>query len=161
MSNAVVHDNTISVSVESKTQLVSVVEVKQPTAVIVNTGMRGESGAKPIFTANSLIALSGQRVIAIGSSGEVVYADSSNEEHVNSVIGVTISASSADSLAYIQTGGIISEPTWNWDLDKPIILGLNGFLVQDIPVESKFYLLIGKPLTEKSMVISIQTPFIF
>lgn len=159
MPNVVVHDTIISVSVIPKQQLNVVVQNKPSPSVSVSVGMRGESGSKPIYTAIADTPLSGQRAIA-QIDGSLVYADSSNITHLKSVIGITIGAASIGFNASIQTYGLISEPTWDFDVNKPILLGLNGQLVQDIPNESLFYLQIGKPLTSKSMVISIQVPYI-
>ena len=160
MSNAVVHDNVISVQVGSQVQLHSVVDVGTPSHVIVQTGIKGDNLDTSYVKCLTALPISGHRVLAIGDDSKLIYADSSNIDHIHRVAGISISAFNQDVQALVMHSGLIEEPSWNWEFGKPVILGLNGMLVQDIDQNSVFYMQVGRVVNSTTIVISVQNPFI-
>ena len=76
--------------------------------------------------------LGGQRVIATDTSGMAQYAD--NLSLYKTVTGISKTAVSLGELVEVETFGLISDPSWNWDVTKDIFLGQNGLIVQDVPI---------------------------
>ena len=59
--------------------------------------------------------------------------------------------------ASVRVGGIMAEPSWTWDLDKFIYLGVNGLLTQT-PPGTGFLLEMGWPINPTSMMVDIKLP---
>ena len=95
------------------------------------TGPPGSGGGGNTYlTAGS--NLGGQRVIATDTSGVAQYAD--NLSLYKTVTGISKTAVSLGELVEVETFGIVSDPSWNWDVTKDIFLGQNGLIVQDVPI---------------------------
>ena len=96
-------------------------------------------------------------MVIVGNDNKLYYADQSNPAHFNRVLGITTGAAARDSPASVRVGGIMTEPTWNWDLDKFIYLGANGLLTQTPPATG-FLLEMGWPINPTSMMVDIKLP---
>jgi len=141
-----------------------------PPSVVISVpaqGPPGPAGAdgpigtngphRTVITAG--MALSGHRMVTTDSVGNVVYADASNVEHAGKVLGMTTGAASEDGDAIIQTNGVVTEPSWNWDLGELVYLGSDGHLVQTVP-ESGFVCPVGTPITTTSLLVQISNSVI-
>ena len=104
------------------------------------------------------IDLSGHRMVIV-QNDQVIYADCSILDHAFKVFGMTVGAILQGSNPYIQTYGVIEEPSWNLDINLPIWLGTQGLFQQTLP-SSGFSLIIGFPITSTSMFINIREPII-
>ena len=102
-------------------------------------------------------ALSGQRVVIVGTDGKLYYADCSNLSHLPRILGITTGAFSPGSYPSIQTAGPMAEGTWSWDLGKFIFLSTNGQLTQTPPA-SGFLLVMGWAVSAREMMIAIKEP---
>jgi hypothetical protein len=100
--------------------------------------------------------MSGHRMVFINENEEAEYVSSANPFHANKVIGMTTGAV-ISGLIGIQRGGELTEPSWNWTLDIPIWIGIDGLLTQVQPVLG-FSLIIGFPITQTKIFISIREP---
>lgn len=96
--------------------------------------------------------LSGQRVVIIGTDEKVYYADCTNLTHLNRVLGITTGAVIQGEFPSARIAGQMSEPTWNWDLDKFLYLSTNGNLTQTPPA-SGFLLQMGWPISATSIMV--------
>ena len=105
-------------------------------------------------------ALGGHRGVIVGSDNKVYYGDQSNPAHFNRVLGISTGAAAQDDQASVRVGGVMTEPSWNWDLDKFIYLGSNGLLTQT-PPGSGFLLEMGWPINPTSMMVDIKLPVRF
>lgn len=104
------------------------------------------------------IILSGHRVVIVNpATGKLVYADPGAANTCTNIAGLTESAVAADATAVITRYGPVDEPTWNWAVDKPIILGANGVLTQVVPV-SGFFVVVGFPITATRILFEVQGP---
>lgn len=120
-------------------------------------GLPGPAGAT-VVQYEAAIPIGGHRVVVLESS-LVVYADSSVAAHANKILGLSIGAVDAGGMASIQTGGEIEEPSWAWQPDFPIFLGINGLLTQTVP-EAGFSLIVGFPITTTRIFINLREPLI-
>jgi hypothetical protein len=97
--------------------------------------------------------LSGHRLVVVESNGEVNYADNLDLTHPGRVIGLTLSAANNKELVSIQRAGKIMEPSWQWNISKPLWLGRNGTLVQVRP-KAGFVLVAGVAIAPNTILMA-------
>lgn len=73
------------------------------------------------------------------------------------VIGITTSATAIGETAALRVSGEVTEVSWNWDVSKPVYLGLTGLLTQTVPTTGVI-VEIGKPTAATKLLIEIQQP---
>ena len=95
----------------------------------------------------------------VGSDGKVYYASQQELTHMNKVLGITTGAVAMGANATIRAFGEMTEPSWNWTLDKPIFLGLNGLLTQTPPTTG-FSLIIAFPTSATKIFVEIKDPIL-
>lgn len=111
-----------------------------------------------IMTLPSDHSLSGHRVVA-SVSGSLVYASRTNLDCINNVIGILKDAVTAGEVASIQYRGYMDEPSWTWQLDKPIFVGLDGYMTQ-VPPSVGFSQQIATVISATRILINIQEPIV-
>jgi hypothetical protein len=79
------------------------------------------------------ISLSALRVVTLGDTYQLIYADSSITAHAFSVLAITKQAFSSGASASAVISDRVSDSAWSWDIRKPIYLGQNGQLTQTFP----------------------------
>ena len=104
--------------------------------------------------------IGGHRVVTLDEQGRAVYASPALMRDVNRVLGLTMHAAVTDADIDVLRDGDAVEPSWSWDLSKPIYLGQDGTLVQQIAPESTFTLIVGFPISATKMYFSIGTPIL-
>lgn len=162
-------------NVTSDTRLLEVLRQSPPSLEIarsgvlgVATGLSGEllttlqvEGGVLSSTHTAPTPISGHRMVTFGLNGELRYASNSLLEDANRVFGMTIGAASSGSSVIIRCLNEITEPSWSWTLDRPIYLGIDGNLTQIAPaLPAKFSLVIGFPVSSKTMFVNISNPII-
>lgn len=148
----------------------SLTEAKSPIARVLgrNTIMFGmaSSGDGSSSSDNAALILkyiaggnlSGHRMVLL-DSGNLQYADNTHINNAQRVLGMTVDAGVNGSMLKVQVSGEIEEPSWNWDINRPIYLGVNGTLTQIAPTApATFCLVVGLPITTTMMYISIRDP---
>jgi hypothetical protein len=118
------------------------------------TGSGGGGGSTQAFTAAATI--SAYTAVAI-VGGSAITADSSQPSMAGNVVGVSITGVNAGAEVTVQFSGELSYNGWNWQLGKPIFLGVGGVLTQTPPATG-FNQLIGTPVNSTSMFINLQSP---
>jgi len=143
-------------------EIVAVVENENPLVVAV--GIQGPSG--PAGPAGSSIVsytagenLGGHKLVILNSMEKALYASGNNISHVNKIIGVTTGAAAVNTQAEIQTYGQLYEPSWNWDVSKPLFAGINGVLTQSLPA-SGFIQQVATVISPVKIFINIQPAII-
>lgn len=123
------------------------------------TGAPGASG-EVSFIYPAAYAISGHRIVTLDEHGAAIYASSAIPAHANRVIGMTENAAAAGDDLNIKKIGKLVEPSWNWQLDKPVYLGADGFLTQTPPAvpTAEFSLVVGFPASATSLFINIGIP---
>ncbi len=140
-----------------------IIEVSAEQVVIIepsSVGLQGPPGEPgDLIDTHHLAgqALGGHRGVIVGGDNKVYYGDQANLSHFNRVLGVTTGAVAQDDRASVRVGGVMTEPSWNWDLDKFIYLGSSGLLTQTPPTTG-FLLELGWPVNTTSIMVDIKLP---
>lgn len=140
-----------------------IVEVSGEQVVIIepsSVGLQGPPGQPGDLIVTDYLAgeaLGGHRCVIVRMDNKVYYGDHSNLSHFNRVLGITTGAAAKDDPASVRVGGEMTEPSWNWDLDKFIYLGSNGLLTQTPPTTG-FLLELGWPINRTTMMVDIKQP---
>lgn len=120
-------------------------------------GPPGELGAAYVeFPA--AVPLGGNRVARV-LGGQAVYADHAMLADANLVLGITRGAVAAGALAQIQTGGLMTEPSWAWTPDLPVFVGPVGTLTQTAPLAG-FNLIVGIATAPTQIYIGARMPIV-
>ena len=96
-------------------------------------GPPGAGGDATILTRPTAAAIGGHRVVIQEADGTVSYADHTDPAHADMALGLTIEAADAGAEIQILVGGETIEPSWTWDVTRPIYLGATGLLTQTPP----------------------------
>ena len=142
-------DETLLIAMEGdETIIAEMVEQGPP-------GIQGPPGSTdiPTITVLAAIPLGGHRVITLDG----VYADNTIPDHAFRVAGITTGAVAAGDYTAAIYLGEITEPTWNWDPEKPLFLGQNGLLTQDCPATG-FILIVAVPVDAHTIRAAIREP---
>lgn len=144
-------------------ELKQIVEVSGEQVVIIepsSVGLQGPPGQPGDLVLTDYLAgeaLGGNRCVIVGMDNKVYYADQANPSHFNRILGITTRAAAQNDPASVRVGGEMTEPSWNWDLDKFIYLGSNGLLTQTPPATG-FLLELGWPINPTTMMVDIKQP---
>lgn len=143
-------------------------ETDEAIVTLVSEGIQGPPGPQgPMGPAGSTSVrvkagadIGGHRVVTLDEQGRATYADHTLMRDANRILGLTIHAAVSGADIDVLRDGDAVEPSWSWDLSKPIYLGQDGTLVQQIAPESAFTLIVGFPISATKMYFSIGTPII-
>lgn len=120
-------------------------------------GDAGEAGALYVYFP-AAVPVGGHRAVRL-LAGEVVYADNSTVADANLVLGITVGAAVQGALVQIQTGGLMTEPSWAWTPDQPIFLGSDGGLTQVVPAAG-FSLILALAISMTQVLILLKSPLV-
>lgn len=106
--------------------------------------------------------ISGHMIVAIDEDATLVYASNDDIKFAFRTLGMTTHAADTGNEINIRSFGEFEEPTWNWDISKPIYLGKNGRLIQEVPQypDAKFIRIVGFPITNTRIFINFNDPII-
>lgn len=120
-------------------------------------GPPGPAGSELRIDRHTDIVLNGHRAVVPDGAG-VAYADSSNPTHNHDPVWLTTDAWTAGSTASLLADGQTTEPSWNWTLNEPIFLGLNGTLTQTVPPSAVFIRQIAEVIDAQTIMFRPQLP---
>lgn len=143
-------------------------EAGETVVTLISEGIQGPPGPQgPVGPSGSTRArvsagvdIGGHRVVTLNEQGKAVYASPTLVRDANRILGLTMHAVVTDADVDVLREGDAIEPSWSWDLNKPIYLGQDGTLVQQVAPESVFTLIVGFPISATKMYFSIGTPII-
>lgn len=104
---------------------------------------------------NASIPLGGHRIVTVDG----YYADCNDINTMYKVAGLIISASASGNEVDAYIKGEITESSWNWELGKPLFLGSNGLLTQELPVTG-YILKLGIPKLNNTILLDINQQII-
>lgn len=150
--------------IEESTTLVA----GETVVTLISEGIQGPPGPQgPMGPAGSTsvrvsagVAIGGHRVVTLGEQGRAVYASPTIVRDSGRILGISMHAAVTGADVDVLRDGEVIEPSWSWDLNKPIYLGQDGTLVQQVAPESAFTLIVGFPISATKMYFSIGTPII-
>jgi hypothetical protein len=102
--------------------------------------------------------LSGHRVIKITVDG-ADYASSATVGDAHRVLGISMGAALQGSAVTVQTEGEMTEPSWNWDIEQPVFIGIDGALTQ-VSATTGYSLIVGIPVTSTTILVAVKQPII-
>ena len=102
--------------------------------------------------------VSGHRVMKAVAGG-TDYASSASTGDAQLVLGISKGAALTGDPVSIQTEGELVEPSWNWDLERPVFNGVDGLLTQDNSA-SGYSLIVGIPLTPNTILVAVKQPIV-
>jgi hypothetical protein len=125
-------------------------------------GPAGPAGANGSanFTRLAGVAISGQRVVAENSAGEIVYADATDLLKAHRTVGVSKTAASQGAQLEIVAFGEFEESGWNWTPNEPLFFDANGFLRQTPFPGAAFIQKVGHALTPTRIFLNLDTPIL-
>ena len=143
-------------------------EAGETVVTLISEGIQGPPGPQgPMGPAGSTSVrvsagadIGGHRIVTLDEQGRAVYASPAIMRDANRILGLTMHAAVAGADVDVLRDGDAVEPSWSWDLNKPIYLGQSGTLVQQVAPESVFTLIVGFPISATKMYFSIGTPII-
>ncbi len=132
-------------------------------ALLIDSGPQGPAGRQGIpgpaggsaFEREAGEVISALRVL-YELDGQVFVLDYRDDEHIDLLIGISLTAASADQPLNIQRSGVLEDSGWNWQLGR-IWLGAEGQLTQTPPVDG-FDVLIGAAASATRITLNIQDP---
>ena len=154
--------NTIDVFSRKGGRVASIIKVNSD-APVLPTPPNPVPGSTTIIS-SELIALyavsdlGGHRVVVSIGSEQCAYADYNDESHAGKVVGLTIAAASVDTLARINTSGIVDEQSWSWEAGGDIWLVAEGLMTQTPPMEGAFIQRVGYALSPTRIRITLDDP---
>lgn len=142
-----------------------IVMAAQPKTVVVTVGHQGPPGIQgPIGPAGGQameriagVAISALCVVYEDENGAVHPLDATDEDHVFSMIGVTLTAADTGQPVTVQHAGFIREDSWSWLPGQRLFLGAAGSL-SATPPNNGFDVLIGTALSPQRIALHIQDP---
>lgn len=102
--------------------------------------------------------ISGHRVIK-AADGKADYASSTVFDDANKVLGISAGAALAGSEATIKTSGVMTETSWNWNVNLPVFNGVDGLLTQSSPSVG-YSLVVGIPISPTTILVSVKQPIV-
>ena len=118
-------------------------------------GPKGEPGGTELSHI-AATSISGHHAVLLNTDGQVEYATNTVPSHSRKVAGVSSNAAASGDTVSIVAYGKMEEPSWNWDITKPVYLGDSGVLTQVTPSypDAQFVLIIGFPLSSTRLFIN-------
>ena len=101
------------------------------------------------------IHLGGHRIVTVDG----YYADCLIQDTMYKVAGLILSSAASGTSVSAYTQGEIQEVTWNWEIGKPIFLGINGLLTQELNTTG-YILKIGIPKKSDTILLDISQQII-
>lgn len=86
--------------------------------------------------------------------GQVHYLDYRDAEHIDLLLGITLTAAGAGQPINVQRSGAIDDSGWSWT-PGPVWLGADGVLTQTPPATG-YYVLIGAAVSANRLLLNIQ-----
>lgn len=137
--------------------LVEQVEVAEIIAVAEQgpPGPPGPSGVA-IYTRQSTGALSAMRVVWEDDAGAVSALDGADEDHIDLLCGLTLTATSDAGQVAVQRTGAVDDLAWSW-VPGRVYLGADGALTQS-PPSTGFDVLVGVAVSPTRLILNFQDP---
>lgn len=150
------------VAVQARAPQLLTVHNRLETGVLA-AGLRGPAGLQGIpgpaggtaFARTAGEILSALRVV-YEIDQEVFYLDPDDEDHIDLLLGITLTAADIGTQVNVQRYGVIEDSAWNWSLGR-VWLGANGTLTQTPPLFG-FDVLIGYAVSPTRITLNIQDP---
>lgn len=127
----------------------------QANTITLDVASGGVVPAAVDTTLQAATNISALRAITTDANGKAVYAEPATLASAM-VIGVSKTSAVVDDNLLIQTSGTMNDNAWNWTKGL-IFLGADGTLTQSPPGAGAFLAVLGRAITDKTIIIDIDT----
>lgn len=122
-------------------------------------GGAGTGGASQSIIRNAVVQPLGGNRIVRAVTGGVDYASSDDLADAEAIVGFTQTSAVLDAPVVVQTGGEMTEGSWNWTVGGPVYCGLNGLPTQ-VPPVTGFMCRVGKATAVDTILINVEEAII-
>lgn len=140
--------------------LVSLQMPELETVAVGEQGPPGIPGVPGPAGGSAFQRTAGQIVSALRAvyelDGQVFYLDYRDAEHINLLLGITLTAAQALEPINVQRSGVLDDDSWNW-APGPVWLGADGALTQTPPTEG-FDVLLGAAVSATRITLNLNDP---
>jgi hypothetical protein len=152
-------DDQIFVEISQESQ--TTVEISMASGPIGPQGPIGPPGLsdRMFFVRIAAENIGGHRAVMGNLDGTISVASSSNTGHLGKVLGITIGAVVEGEETEVIRSGIIEFEGWDWNLDNPIYLSVNGLLSQT-PATTGFSQIVGFAETPTKLFVNLREPIL-
>ena len=137
-----------------------VVQQPEPATVVVTRGIPGPPGQPGPAGGTALQRTAGETLSALRAvyelDGEVFSLDFQDEDHIDLLLGITLTAANPGQPINVQRSGAIDDSGWSW-VPGRVYLGANGALTQ-VPAAAGFDVFIGVALSATRLILNFQDP---
>ena len=134
-----------------------------PGRAVVAAGLRGPKGqpGEPGPAGGAAVQrLAGETLSALRIvyelDGEVFALDSGDADHIDLLLGITLTAADAGQPVNVQRLGAVDDDAWSWQPGR-VWLGVAGALTQTPPADG-FDVLIGAAVASGRLLLNLQDP---
>lgn len=142
---------------------IDVVSADEPVRVVETAAAQGPQGpqgpAGGSASYRTVSALGGHRAVCLQADG-LHYADASTLAHAGLTAGITPGAVEAGASTTPVSNGELIEPSWRWEVDRPVFVGLDGTLTQTLPQSAVFSQVVGVATSSTSLFVRLHEPVI-
>lgn len=122
-------------------------------------GPPGSGAGSSVVTTTAVDQPLGGNRIVRAVAGGVDYASSDDVADADAIVGFTQTAAALGQPINVQTGGEMTEGSWDWIVGQPVFCGLNGLPTQ-VPPITGFLCRVGKATASTTILINVEEPFI-
>lgn len=128
---------------------------------VAGQGPPGIQGPPGPAGGSSLQRTAGETVSALRvayehDNGRVYALDYADADHIDALLGITLTAADAGQPVNVQRSGAIDDDGWNWTPGR-VFLGAGGALTQSPPADG-FDVLIGVAVSATRLILNLQDP---
>lgn len=144
--------------IEHLRELAVVVEV--PEAFMVTSGEQGPPGIPGPAGGSAIQRSAGTTLSALRAvyeqDGQVFALDYRDPDHIDLLLGITLSAAAAGAVVNVQRSGVLDDSNWSWTPGR-VYLGTNGQLTQ-LPADDGYSVLLGVATSATRLILNLQDP---
>jgi len=100
------------------------------------------------------------KIVKLGDDGYLYYASCDSLGDVEKILGLSLNSADPGGSVRVLTFGRCEDTSFNFDVSKPIYLGKNGAVVQDIDNGAVFIQRLGRVLKNNEILIDLDEPII-
>jgi hypothetical protein len=126
--------------------------------LVLPKGDKGDDGVTTIKK-KALGNIGADRFVISNINGTISHADQTNLNHLGKVLGITLNSASDGEDVDILLTGFVSFNGWDFDVNLPIYLGVNGLITQVLPVNG-FSQILGFAESPDTIFVNLREPIV-
>lgn len=114
-------------------------------------GILAELELRSLMVLPTNVPLLAYRLVAVDSTGFLMYCTAGESSHVNRVLGMALTASDGSEPVYVQPFGEIQNPAWNFPIGASLYVGMDGQL--SLTPTGTFHQSVGKVIKSDTILL--------